>query len=166
VSTLDGLADQLIGPTAGKVVRVTTSVLELGLILVLLIVWLAISQPGSLGFIESGPGWTDVWLATTVLFVISAINPLVTLFRPTWTRFRVALKALVDFGLVVVLIWSLALGSWVILSDPSTATSDEAAVVDGINTIIRISIAITIVMSALSGALEVRRFRQIQRLAA
>jgi hypothetical protein len=107
-----------------------------------------------------------VWLATTVLFVISAINPLVTLFRPTWTRFRVVLKVFVDFGLVVVLIWSLALGSWVILSDPSTATSDEAALVDGINTIIRISIAITIVMSALSGALEVRRFRQIQRLAA
>ena len=137
VSTLDGLADQLIGPTSAKVVRITTSVLEFGFLVVALTVWLAISQPTSVEFMEPGPGWTDVWLATTVLFVISVINPLVTLVRPSWTQFRVAAKAFVDLGLVVILLWSLALGHWLVLADATTATADQLRVLDLLNGIIR-----------------------------
>lgn len=166
VSTLDGLADQLIGPSAGTVVRFTTSALEFGLIMVALTAWLVIGLPASIGFMEPGPGWTDVWLAATVLFVILAIIPLVTLVRPSWTRFRVAARALVDLALVVVLAWSLAVGGWLVLADPSTATSDQVELLDLINGIIRVSIAIAIVITALSAALELRRFRQIRRVAA
>ena len=161
VTTIDGLANQLIGPTSAKVVRVTTSGLEFGLSAVALTAWLVIGLPASIGFMEPGPGWTDVWLAATVLFVISTINPLVTLARPSWVRFRVASRGFVDLGVTVVLAWSLALGSWLVLSDPTTATAEEAGLVDSINSIIRISIAVAIVIVALSGAFEIRRFRQL-----
>lgn len=162
VSTLDGLADQLIGPTAGNVVRITTSVLEFGLIAVVLTAWLAIGLPASIGFMEPGPGWIDVWLVATVLIVISAINPLVTLFRPSWTRFRIAGRAFADLAVVVVLAWSFALGSWLVLAAPSSATSEQVELVDAINGIVRVSIAIAIVITAVSGALEVRRFVQLR----
>ena len=110
---------------------------------------------------EPGPGWTDVWLAATVLFVISAINPLVTLVRPSWTRFRAAARAFVDVGLVrrpglVPRARQLA--------GPRGSGDGHGDQVSGStpSTIIRVSIAVTIVISAVSGALEVRRFRQIR----
>jgi hypothetical protein len=59
------------------------------------------------------------------------------------------------------LAWSLALGSWHVLSSPTTATAKEVDFVDSINLIIRVSIAVAIVIIALSGALEIRRFRQL-----
>ena len=90
MTTLDGLANALIGPTSAKVVGVATSVLEFGAPAVALTAWVAIGLPASIGFMEPGPGWTDVWLAATVLFVISTVNPLVTLVRPSWVRFRAA----------------------------------------------------------------------------
>lgn len=161
VTTIDGLADQLIGPTSAKVVGVATSVLEFGLAAIITTVWVSFGLPASIGFMEPGPGWTDVWLATTVLFVISAINPLMTLVRPSWVRFRAASRAFVDVGLTVVLAWSLALGSWLVLADPATATAEEVSFVDAVNMIIRVSIAVAIVIVALSGALEFRRFRQL-----
>ena len=161
VTTLDGLANMLIGPTAAKVVKVTTSVVEFAFIAIGLTVWLAFGVPESIGFMAPGPGWADVYAAATVLFVIAFITPLVTLVRPTWTRFRAAAHALVDFGLIPVLAWSLALGSWVVLVDPATATAEEADLVNLINQIVRVSIAFTIVLVAVSGALEVRRYRQI-----
>ena len=111
-----------------------------------------------------GPGWVDVWPAATVLFVIAWINPLVTLVRPTWVHFRVAARAAFDLGLVVVLAWSFSLGSWLVLADPSTATSEQADLVDLINNIIRVSIAIAIVVCAVSAALEARRFVQLRRV--
>ena len=163
VSTLDGLADQLIGPTAGNVVKVTTSVVEFAFIAFGLTVWLVVGVPESIGFVAPGPGWADVWPAATVFFVISFITPLVTLVRPTWTRFRAAAHAVVDVGLVVVLAWSLSLGSWVVLADPATASLDEQELVDLINQIVRVSIAISLVITALSGVLELRRLRQIGR---
>ena len=52
---------------------------------------------------------------------------------------------------------SLALGSWVVLADPATATTDQVAFVDLINTIVRISIAATVVLTAVNAALELRR---------
>ena len=163
VSTLDGLADQLIGKTAGNVVKVTTSVVEFAFIAIGLTVWLVVGVPQSIGFVAPGPGWADVWPAATVFFVISFLTPLVTLVRPTWTRFRAAAHAVVDVGLVVVLLWSLALGNWVVLADPATASIDERELVDLINQIVRVSIAISVVITALSGVLELRRLRQIGR---
>ena len=161
VTTIDGLADQLIGPKSAKVVRITTSILEFGLAAIITTIWISMGVPVSIGPMASGPGWNDVWLATTVLFIVSAINPLVTLFRPSWVRFRAASRAFVDVGLTVVLVWSLALGSWLVLADPATATAEDVSLVDAINSIVRVSIAVAIVIVGLSGALEIRRFRQL-----
>ena len=55
------------------------------------------------------------------------------------------------------------LGSWVVLVDPATATADEQDLVELINTIVRISVAFTLVLTVINAALEVRRFVRIGR---
>jgi hypothetical protein len=89
--------------------------------------------------------------------------PSVNLFRPTWTRFRVAGHALTDIASIAILAVSLTLGSWVVLADPATATADQQDLVELIDTIVRISVAFTLVLTAINAALEVRRFVRIGR---
>ncbi len=60
---------------------------------------------------------------------------------------------------------SLALGNWVVLSDPANATADQVDLVEAINKIVRISIAGTIVLTGVTAALEIRRLVQMSRTA-
>ena len=90
VSTLDGIADQLLGKAHPRAVPSTTSVLEIGLLAVALTASLAIGLPASIGFLRPGPGWADVYVPITAVIVASFLTPVVNLFRPSWTRFRVA----------------------------------------------------------------------------
>ena len=158
VSTLDGLAVQLIGKQHTRAVAITTSVLEIGLLAIALTAWLAIGLPAQIGFLKPGPGWADVWPAATVVILFALAIPVVNLFRPTWTRFRVAGHVLTDIASIAILAVSLMLGSWVVLVDPAGASADEQDLVELINTIIRISVALTLVLTAINAALEVRRF--------
>jgi hypothetical protein len=153
----DGLAVQLIGKEHSRAVAVTTSILQIGLLAVVLTVWLAIGVPATLGFMEPGPGWRDVFVPITVLIVASLLTPVVTLVRPTWTRFRIAAHVLVDVATIAIGAVSLAIGSWVVLADPAGAKADMASVVEGINVFVRISIAATIVLTAVTAGLELRR---------
>jgi hypothetical protein len=163
VSTLDGLAVQLIGKQHPRAVAITTSVLEIGLLAIALTAWLAIGLPEQVGFMKPGPGWTDVWPAATVVILFALSIPVVNLFRPTWTRFRVVGHALTDIASIAILAVSLTLGSWVVPVDPTSATAEEQDLVELINTIVRISVAFTIVLTAVNGALEVRRFVRMGR---
>jgi hypothetical protein len=165
VSTLDGLAVQLIGKQHTGAVAITTSVLEIGLLAIALTAWLAIGLPEQIAFLKPGPGWTDVWPAATVVLLFALAIPVVNLFRPTWTRFRVAGHALTDIASIAILAVSLTLGGWVVLVDPATATADEQDLVELINTIVRISVALTLVLTAVNAALEVRRFFRMRRAA-
>ena len=157
ISSLDGIATQLIGPAQTRVVKTTTSILEFGLLAVALTAWLVIGVPASLGFMVPGPGWSDLYVPATVVFVLALLTPIVTLLRPTWTRFRIAAHIVVDLATIALGFASLALGSWVVLADPATATTDQVALVDMINTIVRISIAATVVLTVVYAALELRR---------
>ena len=163
VSTLDGLAVQLIGKQHTRAVAVTTSVLEIGLLAIALTFWFAIGLPAQIGFMKPGPGWADVWPAATVVILFALGIAVVNLFRPTWTRFRVAGHALTDIASIAILAVSLLLGSWVILVDPAGASADQQDLVELINTIIRISVALTLVLTAINAALEVRRFVRMRR---
>jgi hypothetical protein len=165
VSTLDGLAVQVIGKQHTREVAITTSVLEIGLLAIALTAWLAIGLPQQIAFMKPGPGWTDVWPAATVVILFALSIPVVNLFRPSWTRFRVAGHALTDIASIAVLAVSLTLGSWVVLLDPAGATADERDLVELINTIVRISAALTLVLTAVNAALEVRRFVRMRRAA-
>jgi hypothetical protein len=163
VSTLDGLAVQLIGKQHTPSVAITTSVLEIGLLALALTAWLAIGLPEQIGFLKPGPGWTDVWQAATFVIVFALTIPVVNLFRPTWTRFRVVGHALTDIASIAVLAVSLSLGSWVVLVDPASAMVDEQDLVSFIDTIVRISVAFTLVLTAINAVLEVRRFVRLGR---
>ena len=141
----------------------TTSVLEIGLLAIALTSWLAIGLPEQIGFVKPGPGWTDVWPAATVVILFALAIPVVNLFRPTWTRFRVAGHALTDIASIAILAVSLTLGSWVVLVDPAGATAEEQDLLELINTIVRISVAFTLVLTAINAVLEVRRFVRMGR---
>ena len=58
---------------------------------------------------------------------------------------------------------SLALGTWVVLADPATATAEMVRLVELINAFVRVSIAVTIVLTAVTGALELRRLLRMTR---
>ena len=163
VSSLDGIAVQLIGKEYTRAVAITASALEIGLLGLALTVWLAIGIPEQIGFIKPGPGWADLYVPITIGMIGALLIPIVNVFRPSWTRFRVAGHVVVDVATIVLGLVSLALGSWVLLADPATASADAQELVDLINTIIRISIAATIVLTAVNAALETRRFVQLGR---
>jgi hypothetical protein len=163
VSSLDGISTQLIGREHRNEVPLTTSLLEIGLLAVALTAWLAFGLPEQIAFLKPGPGWTDVWAAATAVLVFALLIPVVTLLRPTWVRFRVAGHALTDIASIAVLAVSLALGSWVVLADPATATQDEVDLAGLIDTIVRISIAATLVLTIVNAVLEIRRLVRMSR---
>ncbi len=157
ISTIDGIAEQLIGKAHPRVVPVTSSILEIGLAALTLSVALAIGLPGQVGFVKPGPGWADVYVPIIVLIALSFVGPLINLFRPQGTRARVIAHVLVNAATIVVAAVSLAIGNWVLLADPAAATAEMARLVEVINGFIRVSIAITIVLTAVTGALGLRR---------
>ena len=161
LSSVDGIADQIIGKAHRRTVAMTTSALELGLLAVALTAWRVIGLPEQMEFLKPGPGWADLYWPATVVIVASLLTPVVTLIRPRWTRFRVAAHALVDVATVAIGGVSLVIGSWVVLVDPAGATVDQVRVADLVNTIVRVSIALTIVLTAISAAFELRRLRQL-----
>jgi hypothetical protein len=161
VTTVDGLADQLIGPTAGGVVRITTSILEFAVTAVALTVWVSIGLPDSSGTMAAGPAWANLYVPIAVLFAVGLIGPIVTLVRPAWTRFQVASRALFDGAFLLLLAVSLAIGDWIVLGDGATVTPDLLDTVALINSAIRVSIVVTMAFTAVSLFLELRRLRQM-----
>jgi hypothetical protein len=163
VSTLDGIAVQLLGKEHTRTVGIATSILEIGVIAVVLTVALQIGRPDRIGFMEPGPGWRDVFVPAIGVLVFAFVTPVVNLVRPRWTRFRVASHAAVDIAVIAIGAVSLMLGNWVILADGATATAEELGVMEAINTVARISIAATIVLTAITAALEIRRLVRMSR---
>lgn len=159
---LDGISDKLIGSAKTTTVPYTTSLLDLGLNAFGLAVLRAIGVPATTGSLAPGPAWTDLYVPVTVLFVLALIGPIVTLIRPTWVEFRVATRALFEGAFAVLGMVSLAIGQWVIIAPNQTPTEELVELVDAINLGVRIGAAATIVFTAMSFVLELRRLRQIR----
>jgi hypothetical protein len=166
ISTIDGIADQLLGKAHTRAVSVTTSILEIGVIAVVLTVALNIGNPDRIGFVEPGPGWRDVFIPGIAILVAAFVTPVVNLVRPRWTRFRVASHLAVDVAVVVLGLVSLVLGDWVVLAAGHTPIGEESSVIEGINTIVRISVAATVVLTAVTASLELRRLLRMPSPAA
>ena len=81
------------------------------------------------------------------------------------SRFCVAADVVVDVATIVIGAVSLAIGSWVILADSVGATPEMVRLVELINTVVRVSIAGTIVLTAINAALELRRLIRMSRSA-
>jgi hypothetical protein len=163
VSTLDGLAVQLLGKEYTRSVSVAASVLEIGVFAILLTVALNIGLPEQIGFMEPGPGWSAVYWPSIAVIVVAFLTPIVNIIRPRWTRFRVASHAAVDFAVIIIGAVSLMLGDWVVMAEGVVPTGEEANVISTVNAIVRISIAATIVLTSITAALEVRRFVRMVR---
>ena len=159
---LDGIANQLIGSAKTTSVPFTTSLLDLGLTAFGLTILRSIGVPDATGPFAPGPAWADLYVPVSVLFAVALIGPIVTLIRPSWVGFRVATRALFDGTFAVLLTISLALGQWVVLAPSTTPTDELVGLVDAINLGVRIGVAVTIVFTAVSFVLELRRLRQIR----
>ncbi len=122
----------------------------------------AIGVPETTGPFALGPAWAELYVPVTVLFVLGLIGPTVTLIRPTLVEFRVATRALFDAGFMVLATISLALGQWIVLTPSTTPTDELVGLIDAINLGVRIGVAVTIVFTAVSFVLEVRRLRQLR----
>jgi hypothetical protein len=158
---LDGIANNLIGKASTSSVPYATSLLDLALTAFGLTLLRSIGLPAAMGPFAPGPGWAELYAPVSLLFAVYLIGPIVTLLRPRWVRFRHASRAAFDAVFTVLLLISLALGNWIVLSPGTIATEDVTGVITAANLGIRIGVAVTIAFTALSCALEVRRFRQL-----
>jgi hypothetical protein len=161
IGSLDGIADQLIGKHYSRIVPITAAMLEIGILGIALAAWLAIGVPERIGPLVPGPGWHDLYGVVTAVIAAELLIPVLNLVRPTWIRFRIAGHAAIYAAIIVVGAISLSLGNWVMLADPASAPPDAGDLVGLINGIIRVSIAATIVLTAINLALEVRRFTRM-----
>ena len=148
-----------------QTVPYTTSLLDLGLNAFGIAFLRAIGVPETTGPFAPGPAWADLYVPVTALFVLGLIGPTVTLIRPTWVEFRVATRALFDLGFLVLATISLAIGQWVVMAPNQTPTEELVGLVDAINLGVRIGVAATIVFTAMSFVLELRRLRQLRKRA-
>lgn len=159
---LDGISDKLIGSAKTTTVPYTTSLLDLGLNAFGLAVLRAIGVPDTTGPFAPGPAWAELIVPFTVLFAVALVGPIVNLIRPTWVEFRVATRALFDGAFTVLAMVSLAIGQWVVIAPNVRATEELVGLVDAINLGVRIGVAATIVFTAVSLVLELRRLRQLR----
>ncbi len=159
---LDGISDKLIGEAKTTTVPYTTSLLDLGLNAFGLAILRAIGVPQTTGSLAPGPAWTDLYVPLTVLFALALIGPIVNLIRPTLVEFRVVTRALFDAAFAVLGIVSLAIGQWVVIAPNVRATEELVDLVDAVNLGVRIGVVATIVFTAISFVLEVRRLRQLR----
>ncbi len=159
---LDGISDKLIGEAKTTTVPYTTSLLDLGLNAFALAILRAIGVPQTTGSLAPGPAWTDLYVPLTVLFGLALIGPIVNLIRPTLVEFRVVTRALFDAAFAILGVISLAIGQWVVIAPNVRATEELADLVDAVNLGVRIGVVATIVFTAISFVLEVRRLRQLR----
>jgi HAAS domain-containing protein len=160
---LDGISDKLIGEAKTTAVPYTTSLLDFGLNAFGLAVLRSIGVPQTTGSFAPGPAWTDLYVPFTALFALALIGPIVNLIRPRWVEFRVATRALFDGAFAVLGVVSLAIGQWVVIAPNVKATQELVDLVDAINLGVRIGVAATIVFTAMSFVLELRRLLQLRR---
>jgi HAAS domain-containing protein len=159
---LDRIADTLIGPAKPASVPYTTSLMDLALAAIGLSFLRSVGVPQEAGPFAPGPGWADLYAPLTVLFAVALIPPIVTLVRPGWVRFRVAARALFDAAFLILMVISLGLGRWIVLSSSAPPRPELPGLVEAINLGIRIGVASVIVFTAVSLVLEVRRLGQMR----
>jgi hypothetical protein len=159
---LDGISDKLIGEAKTTTVPYTTSLLDLGLNAFGLAILRAIGVPQTTGSLAPGAAWTDLYVPLTVLFGLALIGPIVNLIRPTFVEFRVVTRALFDAAFAILGVISLAIGQWVVIAPNVRATEELVDLVDAVNLGVRIGVVATIVFTAISFVLEVRRLQQIR----
>ena len=152
---LDAVAYHLIGKAYPIEVPRATSIFELSLGAIALLWWATLQPIREIAFMAPGPGIATVYLPVLGLMIAMFLQPLVSLVRPGWSRFRVVARAVVDIGFVCLFAVSLASGHW--LAPAATANSSDTGVVDLVNSIIGSVLVVTILFTLVDALLEIRR---------
>ena len=163
--TMQGMADGLIGPLRSPAGTRLAATVELAVLLLFLSWWLALPSAAIFADapIQPGPGWAA--FHTVVVGPVPALDGagLIGIIRPLQRRARTVAAFVSHAATVVVATASLVVGDWVVIVDPAAMPPDAARVEVIVEWIIRISLVVLIVISAISAALEVRRFIDLGR---
>ena len=151
------VADGLVGKKFVRDVPRRTSVSEfaIGAITLVWLVW--VRPPVVIEGLRSGPGWETFWLPVVAVTFVSALGPVITFLRPRLVRFRSAVRAACDVGLLAIFAMSLNTGQWVALASPATATPRIEQLVGEINRWVGVSLGIAMAITAVMAALELWR---------
>lgn len=87
-------------------------------------VWVVFTRPSLLvgpasAIYQIGPIWQQVVAPILLIFVVGVTQAVVTLFRPEWMRFRLVVRLGMDSAGLLVLIFLLRAGNWVVLAQPN-----------------------------------------------
>jgi len=67
---------------------------------------------------QLGMVWQQVVLPTMLLYVVSIAQAVITLFRPTWVRFRLVVRLATESVALGIVVYLLRTGHWVVLVHP------------------------------------------------
>lgn len=159
LADLTGFGSGAAGSGRGRVLARLGAVAELAVVGLGLGLWLAFSPPASIGDLEPGPGWTQLYVPVIVATLLSAVAPLLALLRPERRRLAGMVRIAADSLLLALMAWSLSLGQWVQPAGQAPLPADQERFMGLINTGVTITLAIAVVVQVLTILDSVRKLR-------
>lgn len=107
-------------------------------------------------FLETSPVWERYYPAIVALVSLWLLIPVVNLFRPDWTRFRVAARLLA--GVVSLILLGLLVDAGPYVAMKGTPTAESTKTLEALNLGVRLSFAITWIITLVDGVREGVRY--------
>ncbi|MDQ2903452.1 MAG: hypothetical protein ABI456_04670 [Ktedonobacteraceae bacterium] len=73
----------------------------------------------TVGNYQLGPMWYQIVVPSLLVIVVSITQAVINLFRPAWTRFRQAMRLVTDSAALLIVVFLLRAGNWVVLVHPN-----------------------------------------------
>ena len=121
--------------------------------------WLAFRPWTSVDGLTAGPAWSEPWPWLVLPIALSLLAPVVTIVTPARQTLAGTLRITADGLLVVLALWSLSLGTWLV-ADPVSAAADQARLTELVNGAAAVTLAATAIVSGWSIATELLKLRR------
>ena len=79
---------------------------------------------------QLGPIWQQIVVPSLLIVAVSIVQAAINLFRPTWTRFRLFVRLVTDSAGLIVLVFLLRAGNWVVLAHPNGHGGSELSTIN------------------------------------
>ncbi len=116
---------------------------------------------------QPAPVWYQLYWVLVLFPAVNMLQAAINLIRPNWTRFRLAIQAGIQLGLLVVIALLLVAGQWVVLTNAAGLSADEGHVLDHVLSFINLgflcALWIGVVIAAVQLVLRIRDLRRSSR---
>jgi hypothetical protein len=157
------LPEQPAAGRAGKAIPRAESIAQIIVNLVVLSWFWAVFQTPSLlvgvtvGNYQLGPGWYQIVVPSLLVMVVSITQAVINLLRPGWTRSRQVVRLMTDSAALLIVVFVLRAGNWVVLVHPN---GPGGSALGTINT--SVSYALWITLSGIGIAILVDAWKLIR----